>query len=230
MSSSSSAVLIKRGAVTKLGKLVKHKMRTKRLNLVTNPRFTFWSINAGVPPHRSDRGRDNRVYKFEQIIDYATVLTSSNVGPVLGGQNFQLNTLPQVTTFTSLFDQYRITRIQAWLQVNQTNNGGHTGYFYSAVDYDQSGAPSSLGALQQYQNVKMANFQNGHYHDFVPHVAMAAYSGAFTSYANQGNQWLDSNSPTIQHYGLVFGVGATTDNGITFALNVRLHFEFRNVI
>lgn len=34
-----------------------------------------------------------------------------------------------------------------------------------------------------------------------PRTAMAAYSGAFTSYANMSDQWIDLNSTSVQYYG-----------------------------
>jgi len=192
------------------------------------PKFVLWSIQAQVPPQRNLQS-DNRIYQITQMIDYGTVLTSSNVGPAFGGQNFQLNSLPQVASWTAIFDQFKIDAIETWLQAAQTNNGGHTGWLYSAVDYDSGAAPASIAAIQQYSNVKESSIQTGHYHKFVPHVAVGAYTGTFTGYANQTSQWIDSNSPTTQHYGQVFAVSQTTDNGLIFNLQARLHLSFRNV-
>lgn len=224
---SSSAVSTRNVMTQRVPKRGRRKHAGKRTQRL--PIFLLWAPNAQPPPARN-RPTDNQVYRFQQIVDFGTVLTSSNVTATLGGQNFQLSNLPQSATYTSLFDQYRFSAIELWLQPNQTNNGGHTGWLYSAVDYDNAAAPASLSALQQYSNVKEGPFIDGQYHKYVPHVALAAYSGAFTSYANVTAPWLDCNSPTIQHYGLVFGVSVTTDNAITFNLQARFHLEFRNVL
>jgi len=221
---SSSAVTVRTTARRQPRRTQRRRARKVRL-----PDFTTWAINSMAPPAKNILS-DNKVFKIQQIIDYGTVLTSSNVTSAVGGQNFQLNSLPQVASMTAIFDQYRIAAIETWLQPNQTNNGGHTCWVYSAIDYDSGAAPASLAALQQYSNVKETSLVDGHYHKFVPHVAFGAYAGAFTSYGNVSSPWLDSNSPTIQHYGLVFGCSQSTDNGITFNLQARFHLEFKNVI
>jgi len=172
--------------------------------------------------------RDNSVYSITQDLNLGVVLTSSNVGYVSGFQNFQFNQVPNTTSWATVFDQYMIARIDFWLCVSQTNNGGHNGQLYSAVDYDSAASTTEAG-IQQYQNGISGNFITGHFHSFVPHIALAAYSGAFTSYANRSHQWIDSASTTVQHYGMVFGVSQTTDNGITFLGRARYHLRFRNI-
>ena len=45
-----------------------------------------------------------------------------------------------------------------------------------------------------------------------PRISTAAYSGAFTSYTNTKAPWIDCNSPTVQHFGMKFGIDATMNN------------------
>lgn len=229
---SSSAVPLRAGHADQIRATLRRSRRLvkrPKRNLDKKPKFLTWSISAQPAPYLN-LFRDNEVYRTQQIYDFGTVLTSSNVGPVFGGQNFQFSQLPQSASWTGVFDQYMIESIEVWLQVNQTNNGGHTGWLYSAVDYDSGAAPATLVAMQSYQNAKQTSFITGHYHAFKPHIAVAAYQGAFSGYANKPSGWIDSNSPNVQHYGLVFGVSTTTDNGITFNLQMRQHLAFRNVI
>jgi len=179
-------------------------------------------------PHIRPPVRDNTVFSITQDVNLGVVLTSSSTAYSSGFQNFQFGQIPNNTSWATVFDQYMIREIEFWICIAQTNNGGHAGQLYSAVDYD-SAAATTEASIQQYQNGISGNFINGHYHRFKPHVALAAYAGAFTSYANRSNQWIDSASTTVQHYGMVFGVSQTTDNGITFLGRVRYHLSFRNV-
>jgi hypothetical protein len=131
---------------------------------------------------------------------------------------FKLGDLPQSSSFTSLFDQYRIKRISVTFTPNYKQVGIQTAsnaflmptmQMWYAVDYDDASAPSTLTALQEYSSIKMIDFNDSvksHTVSFNPRVAIAAnQAGAFTAYANQANQWLDAAYPNVQHYGLKFG-------------------------
>jgi len=183
-----------------------------------------------MPSLEHVRPQDNRIHSFIQQLDLGTILTTSNVGSVTAAQSFTLSQVPNNTAYVALFDQYRIREIEFWAYPAQSNNGGHTGTLYSAVDYDNAPAltPSTIS---QYSNVCMSPLTTmGHYHRFRPHVAVAAYSGAFTSFANQAAQWIDCSSATVQHYGIGLVSSTTTDNNIVIAGMVRFHLEFRNIL
>ncbi len=56
-----------------------------------------------------------------------------------------------------------------------------------------------------------------------PHLAIGAYSGAFTSFANTNStQWVDANSPSVQYYGVKYG---WTNLGGA-ALNIRVYVKY----
>lgn len=57
-------------------------------------------------------------------------------------------------------------------------------------------------------------------------MAVAVYSGAFTSFANAPSSWIDSGSPNVQHYGLKAAVTATAAVQ-TYNLQVRARVSFR---
>jgi len=201
-----------------------------RTRISTAPRRSVWNIDSQPIPHlNSIRAPDNQIYRHVFTTDQGTVLTTSITVPTSAGLNFTLSNCPNASTLVALFDQYRIARIEAWVQPQQSNNGGHSGMLYSAVDYDSSTAISVSG-LAQYSNVIIAPIvTTGHYHSFVPHVALAAYNGSFGGFENATAPWLDTNSTTIQHYGLLLACGTTIDV-ITVDLQLRYHLEFRNTV
>jgi len=58
-------------------------------------------------------------------------------------------------------------------------------------------------------------------------MAVAAYAGSFTSYANMEPQWIDCASPSVQHYGFKCAVNPT-GVAMTFDLIGKIWVQFRN--
>jgi hypothetical protein len=178
------------------------------------------------------------VYRFVQHItptaQWSTAITGNG-----GAQSFALNGLDQYTTFTALYDQYRIARIDAtWFpQTNysptQPNVGVAIPLTFIYVDYDDSTVPTA-GLARQRQDavVKTSNCKEFTI-SWVPHVAVAGFTGTFTGYTNIAAPWIDCASPAIVHYGLKWwqdNVSAGVTNMSGWLITYKLHLEFRNTI
>ena len=187
-----------------------------------------WNITAQAQPHFNLRTPDNQVYRFTQRIDVGTVLTTSTTLVTTTGQNFLLSGVPNVATYQNLFDQYRIDRVEVWLQPQANNNGGHQGTMYSVVDYDGT-PPATLAAVSEYQNVVLGPVATiGHYHSFIPHVSIGANTGSIVASVNADETWISTSQATVIHYGI--GVLCTvTVDVISIDMQVRYHLSFRNV-
>jgi len=166
----------------------------------------------------------------------STLFTSSTTVPIFASRSIQLNDFPAgsgsiVANMLTCFDQYRIDEVEAWLfsdagnEVNQAPGG--VGNLVSAVDLDDVSTPTTLQALMSYGSSLVSGGGAAHYHRWKPHVAIAAYSGAFSSFANQPSPWIDSASPGVQHYGLKAGI-STTLGTIPYNLIVRAKITFRS--
>jgi len=157
-----------------------------------------------------------------------TVVSSSTTTPALGAVSFSLSNFDNYTEFTGLFDQYKIDELEVWLepQISQATVLTNTGLLCTAIDLDDANAPTTFGALEDKQTALTTNGQDGHYHRWVPHIAIAAYSGAFTSFSNAPSQWIDSASASVQHYGLKFGLTATSVV-VNYNLQVRAKVSFK---
>lgn len=182
------------------------------------------------------RNYAGQIYRVCQWASETTV-SQAAVSPSFAAFNFQLSTMPQHATFSSLFDQYRITRVSIQFRPMftamplQPSLTVSVPLIYTVVDYDDSSTPTAIADLREYQNCNVHEYES-FTHEFTPHIAMAAYSsGGFTSYANQTMQWLDIASPSVQHYGLKLGITAGFSGQILQIWNVsmRLEFEFRNI-
>jgi hypothetical protein len=191
----------------------------------------FSVISQALPaPH--NYVPDNQVFRYSSSTTISPAFTTSTTLPTLVAFNFQFGDLGDSGNLSTVFDQYRIDVIECWVlpqTSSQTDNTtSNHGLLASVIDYDDSTALSSFDAANQYSNCITACGISGHYRIFRPHAALAAYSGAFTSYANWEEMWIDMNSQTVQHYGLKI---ASTVTGSAYSWNmiVKYHCSLRNL-
>jgi cellobiose phosphorylase len=150
-------------------------------------------------------------------------------------RSFTFTDLAQYSSFSAIFDQYRITDIEVWLIPGLSTSAlqsGVSGNYYTVTDYDDDTTPTSSTALTQYTNVMQTPLNQGQYRRWKPHVAEALYGGgAFTSYGNIPAPWIDVASNSVKHYGFkaISAGAASSGTVISFQLIVRIHFECRNV-
>jgi hypothetical protein len=169
-------------------------------------------------------------HRFTRITTGTPIVTSTTV-PTFVGLSFALSDLPGYTEFTNLFDQYRIDRIELKLIPNVTDSFPSsllTGTIQSVIDYDDGNTPTTTTELLQYENCQVNNIVDSQVQlDFKPRVALAAYAGAFTSYAN-ATSWIDSASPGVQHFGVKFCFSISASVVTTFTPIVKFHLTCRS--
>lgn len=128
------------------------------------------------------------------------------------GWDFFLSQLPNYTEFTNLYDQYKISRIKVKFIYSANSQDVTTAANITAlpnlltvVDNNDSTALTSAGDYCQYKDFRIRRMDKPCSVYFKPQFAVAAYSGAFTSYASKTG-WIDCASYNVKHYGLKFGV------------------------
>jgi hypothetical protein len=173
----------------------------------------------------------NQVYRFTQMMSIA-VNTSSTTLAVFYAQAFLASYIDQISSLTAVFDQYRIDEIEVWIipriGVNNSSNTEDHGLFASVIDYDDYNSLTGFNQALDYTNVLVTNGKDGHYRRFKPHVAVAAYSGAFTSFLNEESPWIDAASTGVQHFGLKTAWTAT-DSVYNQSIQALYHMSWRNV-
>jgi len=178
----------------------------------------------------------NKEYSFIQTIN-STAIGQLAITPNLGAFYFRFADLNQSSSFAVLFDQYKIDMIEAtfypMFRANAMVSVASivTPLLYTAVDLDDATAPASIAALNEY-SVCQCHGDDGPFKVvFKPHVAIAAYSGTFASFANQSS-WIDVASTTVQHYGLKWGITPGLSGQTIFQewnVNFRIAIRFKNV-
>jgi hypothetical protein len=165
-------------------------------------------VTSNIETHRPvivPVGSDHHLVTVVRSFD-AGSYAGSLIADATGALSFTLSQLPNVSELTTLFDQYRVERLEYTFYPSYTMGtpANTSTCIITAIDYDDATVPASVGALYQYENAQTRSGYIPFTESFKPHVAMAAYSGAFTSYANRKSQWIDSASTGVIHYGLKF--------------------------
>jgi len=133
---------------------------------------------------------------------------------------YGLGGLNNYTEFSDLFDQYRIVWIKwklIWNHPNDTMNTSgaqSTGVpiLYTIKDTNDGTCYSSLPLMAENETFESYLLTKPVVKSFRPKCAQAVYSGAFTSYAEQGMPWIDSNSTTVQYYGIKWAIDPNGSN------------------
>lgn len=159
-----------------------------------------------------------------------------------------LQQLPNYTQLAGLFDRYNLMKVQLrFVPVNNvvaaqdagnTSNAQAGGFLHWITDYDDAVAPTSsdigIDSLRQRPSYRWCSIQDKRRmsRSFRPRIAVGAYSGAFTSYANRSPGWLDSQSPAVQHYGLKGIFEIMNPNNVTYYINMKceatLHLRLKD--
>jgi len=157
--------------------------------------------------------------------------TANLVTPTFYSLSFIVNNFDDASSYLSVFDQYKFEQVEVWNGVSSPNinppAAGNEGLFYSAVDLDDANAPTTITNVEAKQGSIVSNPQGGHYHKWKPHVAIAAYSGAFTSFSNSPAVWIDSASPSVQHYGYKAAVSLSSI-AQSYNMTIRAIISFRS--
>jgi hypothetical protein len=129
---------------------------------------------------------------------------------------FQLSNLDNASSFENVWDQYRIDAIRMTCKPQNnaiglvTNSTTSLVPLYCVIDYDNDSNLTTAATAREYANCIILEPGESFVRVFQPRVATAAYSGAFTSFANDEPPWIDCASPSVRHYGVKILVPGVT--------------------
>jgi len=159
------------------------------------------------------------VHSFSRVTETGYDVITDGINPTRYGFSFSLNSLPNPSDFTSLFDTYQITRIEidwtpeyteltdAALVSNAVNVR-----FNSCIDLLDAGAPSNVNTVLQYESLKSSSVTKNHRRTFVPCVL----SDNMPVVA-----WQPTSNPSEAHYGVKVAIQPT---GVPMTFHGRVKF------
>lgn len=173
-----------------------------------------------------------RTYQFARKINLVQVSTDGT-NNLYYARSWALSDLPNYTEFTALYDQYRIDCVKVSVTpafqrpLLGSGSSGFNGIVYHFVDFDDDASPTTEDDFTQRSNVRTASGCQPFGVALEPRVALAAYSGAFTSYAN-ARPWVDVASTGVRWYGWKMGVIGPVGEVQTYNISFEVVVSFRS--
>lgn len=179
------------------------------------------------------------VHRFKRIADLGTV-GCSNIGLLSYATSFSISQLPNVSEFTSLYDNYRIEKVvfrmrPYWtdLSVSGTTVQSYAlAPIYTAIDLDSAALPASTATLRQYSTCRSHTALRPITRVLRPRPLTEIYESALgTSYAlAPKNVWLDTARTSVPHYGIKVAASfpnVAAANWISYTVEAEFHLAFR---
>lgn len=133
-----------------------------------------------------------------------------------------LSNLPNYTELTALFDQYKITAVKARFifdmtasNIPNTTTQNTMPNLITVIDKNDGTALAAITDYEQYETMKVRRLDKQITIYFKPRVSSSLYSaGGFTGYAISPQVWVDTNSPSVEYYGLKYGINGNMEGGV----------------
>lgn len=171
-----------------------------------------------------------QVHYFSRRVNLGSIVSVGLNTPTLTSLSFSLSQLPSPGDFTSLFDQFMITKVRLYFKLNQdpsTQSAVNSFYpsLYTCVDHDDISAPTSINDMLQHGRTRQRILQPNRYItiDIKPsvlyEVARNAATGT-TTLAPKWRQWVDMAHTDTVHYGLKYAIDNTFNINPNYSLEV----------
>lgn len=167
-------------------------------------------------------------------------LTGNDAIPALDGSEvFTLGDLNGSGEITSLFDNYRITKVLYRWVLLKSPDGATTAtnkFIYPRIVWKHDfNDQLVINRTQMYQNANIKeayfgdNMMKTRWYPLNPSVDMSAYiSSVATGYSPKWRQWLDTSYSTLPHYGIKYCY-SDLYAGMTIRMEAKLVLECKGV-
>jgi hypothetical protein len=179
----------------------------------------------------------NQLFNIVQENALGTITSSATPGTEIdGAYYFYLAQLDGAAALVAVFDQYRFLQVSVSFipRCSVTGTTGSVfptpiGQLLTGIDYDDA-ATTAAALLRQKETAQITTCTDQQTRTLTPHAALAAYSGAFSSYANMSKMWIDANSQSVQHYGVKFAIlNCNFASTIIYDVYARYVVQFRQI-
>lgn len=221
------------------------RMRTRvsrRMRVSRNYTFSRWLIQQNVVNMAVVGGTYTGA---SSILSCGASVTEVNVG-----QNYTLDSLPNVSEFTTLFDQYKIRKVICQIKMLNVpentyaamSNNANYGNFYPTIwwvnDKDDSG-PYTLAQIKEVQGVRHRVLRPNSELNMVcsPSILGQLYRTSITTGYKPQKGWIDIGQTNVPHYANKFVIDLEGLNTSVldplflprFKINYRMFFECKGV-
>ncbi len=163
------------------------------------------------------------------------IITSSSAAEGLYAFSFSLDNCADYTSYTSVWDQYRIQEVDITLIPVTLQSAPSAGPAYAlcyvAPDYDDATSPANTTAMLSYSNLAVLGPSEKYSCKISPCVDIATTtSGAATITGSMSakSPWLDCSSPAVTHYGLKAAITQSTSTNLSqWVVIARYIIDFR---
>lgn len=201
---------------------------------------------------RSGRASGGVVHHFKRVVKISDITASwSSAGGavnIAGAYAFSLDSLPNYTEFTALYDMYKIKGVKlsfvpsgnSYMTSTVSGITSAVGFsrFHSVIDYDDLSTPANETTLLQYNTLRSTPGYRIHNRFVKPRVQMSVLddntAGTVAPAAiGRAGQWLDTDNPTIDHTGIKIwcsapiNSGATAGTSITYSVYATYYLAFK---
>lgn len=218
----------KRGASRRSGKRSGPRRNKGQLTDIPPPIPSDIVTRSVVPPRVSE-------YTVVRGMQTATV----TVTPTASQNPTYYFTLGNANVGAGTFDQYRIPAVRFNIRPQQnaigltTNSTTAVTSIYCVIDYDDDAPIATLGQTLAYSTCVALPPGQSLSRTFRPHIATAAYNGAFNGYANMQDVWIDSAYNNVRHYGVklfVPGVAVAQTQLQSWDIEIEYFIELKKSI
>lgn len=210
-------------------KYLKRRPKAKRTAMVAYARARRTAPGSSSMGTGITFNSNGQIMCTKRMVTLSRLVASSTV-EVDQSYQFVLSSLPGYTDFTDLYDEYRIDKAKiTWYpdtQQSLENAGIGNTTAFTALDFDDA-STVLLASLQQYESCQHHNALHPFSRTVVPRFAVAAYSGAFSSYKNTSG-WIDVASPSVIHYGIKVALPVQSGSPNTYTPVMELWMSFKH--
>lgn len=182
------------------------------------------------------RPMNRDIHSFKRMATGGSPITGSVAYiPFLSGAAFSLSSLVNVSDFSNLFDQYRITYIvvKYWLKIDPSAQAAASASyprFFWYRDYDDSTSPSSLDEMRENGKCKcVVMYPNRPVTiAFKPNLLNTLFNSGITStYQPVWNTWVDMTNTGTTYYGYKYGIDDLTNTNYRVTSETTMYFQCR---
>jgi hypothetical protein len=182
------------------------------------------------------------VHTVQQYLPETTIQSTNGSATFYSGAALTIlspavSLLDQITTFSAMYDMYRIVRIDWEFRpmFNQTNFAIATDtppLIYTMLDYDDNVVLPSLAQARQYENMRIHQYEK---FDVTCRptcgigVSITGGTSSFAAPAVVRSPWLNINNTAALHLGLKVAITQGTASLQKWYVSTRLTVEFQTV-